>query len=62
MAIIYMTKQMDDSTPDGRDRPVEIEITPEMIEAGVMELREHSIGECMEDIVEAVWVVMNAAR
>jgi hypothetical protein len=32
--IIYMTKHESTATEIGRDRPVEIEITPAMIEAG----------------------------
>lgn len=36
----------------------EIEITPEMIEAGVYEARGHPIGGRLEDLVEAVYIAM----
>jgi hypothetical protein len=40
----------------------EIEVTPEMIEAGVLELREKCIGEDLAGIVTDVFYVMLAAR
>lgn len=43
--IIYMTKRPEKATPTERDRPVEIEITPQMIEAGVSILRREFGGE-----------------
>jgi hypothetical protein len=39
-----------------------IEVTPEMIEAGVLELREKCIGEDLAEIVTDVFYVMSAAR
>jgi hypothetical protein len=39
-----------------------IEITPEMIEAGILELREKCIGEDLAGIVTDVFYVMLAAR
>lgn len=41
---------------------IELEITPEMIEAGVYELRRRCFGESMDDIVTAVYVAMNSER
>jgi len=40
----------------------EIEITPEMIEAGVLELREKCIGEDLAEVVTDVFYVMLGAR
>ncbi len=42
--------------------PDELEVTPEMIEAGVLELRERMFGERLEVIVRAVFVAMAVAR
>lgn len=36
----------------------EIEITPEMVEAGVMEAREHPIGADLSDLVSKVYLAM----
>lgn len=45
------------------DRPaLEIEITPTMIEAGVLELRGRAFGEPLARIVEDLWLAMEAAR
>jgi hypothetical protein len=44
------------------EEPEEIEITPEMIDAGVLELREKCIGEDLAEIVTDVFYVMLAAR
>lgn len=35
--------------------------TAEMVEAGVMELRERSLGEALDAIVTDIWVAMSAA-
>ena len=40
-----MTKRLDDATEALRDRPVQIEVTEEMIEAGVDELRDYALGD-----------------
>jgi hypothetical protein len=40
---------------------LQIEVTPEMIEAGLYELREHSFGENMGDVIGAVYVAMALA-
>ena len=57
---------LDDST---RDRPADgkygspaeefIQVTPEMIEAGLVELREHSFSEGWGDILEDVFRAMS---
>ena len=41
-----------------RQARAEIEVTPEMVEAGIQELREYHIGQPWEEIVEAVFVAM----
>ena len=55
-----MTKHDSEATEGGRDRPIEIFITNEMIEAGVYELREKCIGEPLEIIVRDVFIAMMA--
>ena len=41
------------------DRPApELHITPEMIEAGVWEAREHMLGAPLEDMVRNVFIAM----
>jgi hypothetical protein len=40
----------------------EVEVTPEMIKAGVLELREKCIGEDLAEIVTDVFYIMWAAR
>lgn len=40
----------------------EIEVTPEMIEAGVAELREKCFGQSLDRVVKDVFWVMVAAR
>ena len=39
-----------------------IDVTPEMIRAGVNELRERCFGESLDDIVTDVFIVMSAAK
>lgn len=45
---------------DARDRPVEIEITPEMIEAGIEALALYDSSDSMEfiirDVFQAMWL------
>lgn len=50
---------MTDSTAD---RPVQIEITPEMIEAGVWRMREFSYGQSLHELVEAIYLQMEIER
>lgn len=40
------------------DSKQQIEITPEMIEAGIVELRRHCIGEPMEEVLRDVFLMM----
>jgi len=42
--------------------PNYIEITPDMVEAGVLELRNHIFGEDLSEIVTDVFIAMLAAR
>jgi hypothetical protein len=49
LAIIYMTKHTDDVA----DR-LPLEITDEMVEAGVFEAREHTLGESLEELVRKI--------
>ena len=57
---------MTDEKAKGHDSPdrlsLGIEITSEMIEAGVLELRERFIGESLAEIVTDVFIAMMAAR
>lgn len=39
----------------------EIEITPEMVEAGVWEAREHPLGAPLSDLVRTVFIAMVVA-
>lgn len=50
---------LSDSRQAGAERTVEV--TPEMIEAGVAELREKAFGEPLERIVQDVFRVMLCA-
>lgn len=43
---------------DSTDRQVQIEVTQEMIKAGLEELREHSFGENVEYLLEEVYRAM----
>ena len=56
-----MTK-VTDSTKDQADRPAhksrEIEVTPEMIEAGLAELYDHRFGEDVRLVLEDVYRAM----
>lgn len=54
--IIYVTKQ-DSVDTSANDRPT-LEVTPEMIEAGRMALREFHIGEEVGAILSAVYIAM----
>lgn len=47
---------------DGDFRVQEIEVTPEMVEAGVAELREKCFGENLEEIVTDVFYAMTIAH
>ena len=49
------------STSQKRQAGVEVEVTPEMIEAGVQELREKCFGQPYEIIVEDVYWAMRSA-
>lgn len=40
----------------------EVEVTPEMIEEGVAELREKPFGSSLNDVVEAVYLAMEVVR
>jgi hypothetical protein len=42
--------------------PDEISVTPEMVEAGMLELRERRFGESLGEIVHRVFVAMVVAR
>jgi hypothetical protein len=56
-----MKKQPEHDTESG-DRPVLIEVTPQMVEAGLSELREHHFGGDLAYIVECVFRAMVYAR
>ena len=47
---------------DGDRLAQEIEVTPEMIEAGMDRLRDFRIGQRLEEIVEAVYLAMEIER
>lgn len=49
---------------DSQDRPAltELVITPQMIEVGILEAREWSIGEPISRLVEAVYAAMEFQR
>lgn len=53
-----MTKRLDDATEALRDRPVQIEVTEEMIEAGVDELRDYALGDDLAYLAEKVFRAM----
>jgi hypothetical protein len=61
MSIITLTKHKaaHNSPPalQGVGAPA-IKITPEMIEAGVYEAREHTLGEPLDDLVRKVYLAM----
>jgi hypothetical protein len=50
--------------PKGRDRPelTEIEVTPEMIEAGVQHLREFLLGGDLSALARWVYISMECER
>jgi hypothetical protein len=50
---------MSDSHNQDGYEPDEISVTPEMIEAGVRQLREHHFGEILEEVVAGVFLVMS---
>lgn len=53
---------MSETGSDSGDRPTpklgEIEVTPTMIEAGVLEAREHVLGGALSELVSAVYMAM----
>ena len=51
-----MTKLLDCDSEGLRDRP--IEITEEMIQAGVLEAREYPLGSSLTDLVRNVFIAM----
>lgn len=53
---------MADSLADSRQAGAEIEITPAMIEAGVFEAREHTLGEPLAELVQRVFLAMTVER
>ncbi|WP_066646474.1 MULTISPECIES: hypothetical protein [Sphingomonas] len=55
--IIYMTKRPETDTSVLRDRPV-LEITDAMVRAGVLEAREHMLGEPLDELVRKVYTAM----
>jgi hypothetical protein len=54
-----LTEQMCDSPPRQADA---IEISKQMIDAGVYEAREHVLGGRLEDLVQRIYVVMETER
>jgi hypothetical protein len=38
------------------------DVTPEMVRAGVLEAREHTLGESLEDLVKRVYLAMALER
>jgi hypothetical protein len=44
--------------PESRSGAPLIEVTPEMIEAGVFEAREHCLGAPIGDLVRSVYIAM----
>lgn len=57
-----MTKHTENDAPQGHDRPLEIVVTPQMIEAGLEEMREHHYGEDVRYMVECVFRAMAYAQ
>lgn len=57
-----MINKGSDNTLNGRAKQVVIEITPQMIEAGITEMRRHHHGESMCKIVEAIYLMMEIER
>lgn len=49
---------MDQSLHKSRQASAQIEVTPQMIEAGVEEMREHNIGDDLGYVVEVVYRAM----
>lgn len=52
-----MTKRPETDTSVLRDRPV-LEITDAMVRAGVLEAREHMLGEPLDELVRKVYTAM----
>ena len=51
-----------DDRQGGKEKGVtQIEVTPEMIEAGYLELRERMFGEDIRDVVHSVFLAMAVA-
>lgn len=57
-----MTKHTDTVTCQGQADATEIEITPEMVRAGLDEMREHQMMEDMSYVLECVYRAMAYAR
>jgi hypothetical protein len=57
-----MTKHPEPDSSQARQAGTEIEITPEMIEAGIVELRDHSLAGDMRYMVQGVYRAMEYAR
>lgn len=57
-----MTKQPEPATDSPALQACEIEITDEMIEAGVTEAREHTLGEPLSELARKVYLAMEIER